>query len=66
MEIACFMMWQANKWCIVFLLVGFALLGGAYAYLAPGDELLARKVLSTGICVLLAVGGIISWLSARK
>ncbi|MBR5521850.1 MAG: hypothetical protein IKV82_00080 [Akkermansia sp.] len=60
------MMWQANKWCILFLLAGFALLGVAYYLLAPGDELLARKVLSTGVCVLLAAGGVISWLSARK
>ncbi len=60
------MMWQANKWCIIFLLVGLAALGAAYCYLTPGDELLARKVLSTGICVLLAAGGVISWLSARK
>lgn len=60
------MMWQANKGCIIFLLVGFALLGGAYFYLAPQDELLARKVLSTGVCVLLAAGGILSWLSAKK
>ncbi|MBQ1960957.1 MAG: hypothetical protein II349_05485 [Akkermansia sp.] len=60
------MMWQANKWCIIFLLVGMGLLGGAYFYLAPQDELLARKVLSTGICVLLAAGGVFSWLSAKK
>lgn len=59
-------MWQANKGCILFLLIGFLLLGGAYFWLLPDDELLARRVLSTGVCVLLAAGGLISWLLARK
>lgn len=60
------MMWQANKGCIIFLLIGMGMLGAVYAYLAPKDELLARKILSTGICILLAVGGLIAWFSARK
>lgn len=59
-------MWQANKGCILFLLAGFVLLGGAYFWLLPDDELLARRVLSTGICILLATAGLISWLLARK
>ncbi len=59
-------MWQANKGCILFLLIGFLLLGSAYFWLLPDDELLARRVLSTGVCILLAVGGLVSWLLARK
>ena len=59
-------MWQANRGCILFLLTGFLLLGGAYFWILPDDELLARRVLSTGVCVLLAAGGLISWLLARK
>lgn len=59
-------MWQANKGCILFLLAGFALLGGAYFWLLPQDELLARRVLSTGVCLLLAAAGLISWILARK
>jgi len=59
-------MWQANRGCILFLLFGLLLLGGAYFWILPNDELLARRVLSTGVCILLAVGGLISWFLARK
>lgn len=62
----CVMMWQANKWCILFLLAGLLLLGAAYLYLSAQDELLARRVLCTGVCVLLAAGAFISWYTARK
>ena len=61
-----FLMWQANKWSIMVLAIGFAALGGAYWYLAPQDELLARRVLYTGICALLFVVAVANWLSLRK
>ena len=48
------------------LAIGFAALGGAYWYLAPQDELLARRVLYTGICALLFVVAVANWLSLRK
>ena len=60
------LMWQANKWSIMVLAIGFAALGGAYWYLAPQDELLARRVLYTGICALLFVVTVANWLSLKK
>ncbi len=65
-ELYSHIMWQANKISIVVLLVGLAALGGAYWYLLPGDELLARRVLYTGICALLFVVAVANWLSLRK
>ena len=59
-------MWQANKWSIFVLAIGFAALGGAYWHLAPQDELLARRVLYTGICALLFVVAVANWLSLKK
>ena len=60
------LMWQANKWSIIVLAIGFAALGGAYWYLVPQDELLARRVLYTGICALLFVVAVANWLSLKK
>lgn len=59
-------MWKANKVSIIILITGFAALGGAYCYLAPQDELLARRVLYTGICALLFVVALANWLSVKK
>lgn len=59
-------MWQANKLSIIILAIGFAILGGAYWYLAPQDELLAKRVLYTGICALLFVVAVANWLSLKK
>lgn len=59
-------MWQANKISIIILVIGLAALGGAYWYLAPQDELLAQRVLYTGICALLFVVALANWLSVRK
>lgn len=59
-------MWQANKISILVLLIGLAGLVGAYVYLAPQDELLARRVLYTGICALLFVVAVANWLSLKK
>lgn len=59
-------MWKANKTAIVALLLGLLLLGAAHAYLLTVDELLARKVLSAGVCLLLLVVGCFSWFGARK
>ncbi len=59
-------MWQANKLSIIVLTLGFAVLGGAYWYLAPQDELLAKRVLYTGICALLFVVAVANWLSLKR
>ena len=56
-------MWQANN---IILLIGFAMLGGAYWYLAPQDKLVAERVLYTGICGLLFVVALANYLSVRK
>lgn len=61
------MFWQANKWGILALVAGLLALGAAYVALAQqGDEDSAKKVLSTGICVLLFVVALATWLSARQ
>ena len=59
-------MWQANKISIIILLIGFAVLGGAYWYLVPQDKLVAERVLYTGICALLFVVALANYLSVRK
>ena len=59
-------MWQANKVSIIILLIGFAVLGGAYWYLAPQDNLVAERVLYTGICALLFVVALAYYVSIRK
>lgn len=59
-------MWQANKLSIIILLAGFAALFAAYWYLAPQDELLAKRVLYTGICGVLFVVAVANWLSLKK
>lgn len=65
-ELSHYTMWQANKISIIILIIGFAALGGAYWYLAPQDELLAKRVLYTGICALLFVVALANWLSVKK
>lgn len=59
-------MWQANKTAIIALLLGLALLGGVYHYLAATDIELAKKATSLGFCVLLFSVGLYSLLTARK
>lgn len=59
-------MWQANKTAIITLLIGLALLGGAYAYLAATDIELAKKIVSVGFCALLFCVGLYSLLTARR
>lgn len=59
-------MWQANKTAIIALVIGLALLGGAYRYLAATDIELAQKAVSLGFCVLLFSVGLYSLLTARK
>ncbi len=59
-------MWQANKVSIIILIIGIAILGGVYWYLAPQDKLVAERVLYTGICALLFVVALANWLSLRK
>lgn len=61
------MFWQANKWGILALVAGLLALGGAYVALAQqGDTETAKKVLGTGVCVLLFGVALGTWLSARK
>ena len=59
-------MWRANKWGIVALLVGGAVLFGFDLYLRPRDKQLADQVLTVGVCSLLFVVALASWISARK
>ena len=59
-------MWRANKWGIIALLVGGAVLFGFDLYLRPRDKQLADQVLTVGVCSLLFVVALASWLSARK
>ena len=59
-------MWQANKVAILVLLCGFALLGAVVCVLNARDPLLARQVLSGGICLLLFGVAVGSWLSVRR
>ena len=59
-------MWRANKWGIIALLVGGAVLFGFDMYLRPRDKQLADQVLTVGVCSLLFVVALASWLSARK
>ena len=59
-------MWQANKVSMIILIIGFAILGGVYWYLAPQDKQVAERVLYTGICALLFVVALANWLSLRK
>ena len=59
-------MWRANKWGIVALLIGGAVLFGFDLYLRPRDKHLADQVLTVGVCSLLFVVALASWLSARK
>lgn len=61
------MFWQANKWGVIALALGLLVLGAAYVFLArQGDEDAAKKTLGTGICALLFVVALATWLSARK
>lgn len=48
-------MWQANKAGIVALLLGFSLLGVAYAFLYEEEPLLAKQIVAAGV-VLLVLG----------
>ena len=59
-------MWQANKVAIIGLLAGLAVLGGVHWYIARDDLILAQRVLSTGLCILLFTVALLNWLSARK
>lgn len=60
-------MWQANKWGIIALAVGLAAVGVAYWYFqSTGDADTADKVGSTGLCAVLFLVGLGSYLSARS
>ena len=59
-------MWQANKVAIIGLLAGLAVLGVVHWHIAQSDLILAQRVLSTGLCVLLFTVALLIWLSARK
>ena len=59
-------MWRANKWGIIALLAGGAILSGVHFYLRGSDKLLADQVLSAGTCALLFLVALCSWISVRK
>ena len=58
-------MWHANKKGIMTLIVGLALLLGVHFALREHDVQLARQVLALGVCILLFVVGLASWLSVK-
>ena len=59
-------MWRANKWGIIALLAGGCILFGIDLYLRPQDRQLADRVLAVGVCSLLFVVALASWLSVHK
>ena len=60
-------MWQANKWGIIALAIGLAAVGAGYWYFQSiGDMDTANKVGSTGMCAVLFIVGLGSYLSARS
>lgn len=59
-------MWKANKWGIISLLIGGAILFGIDLHLRPQDKLLADQVLTVGVCSLLFIVALASWLSVHK
>ena len=60
-------MWQANKWGIIALLAGLFAVGAAYFKLhAAGNVDLANKVGATGVCAVLFIVGLATYLVARK
>ncbi len=60
-------MWQANKWGIIALLAGLFAVGAAYFKLhAAGNVDLANKVGATGVCAVLFIVGLATYLAARK
>ena len=60
-------MWQANKWGIIALVIGMAIVGALYFWFqSQGDADMANKVGCTGICAVLFLVGLGSFLSARK
>ena len=60
-------MWQANKWGIIALLAGLFAVGAAYFKLhAAGNADLANKVGATGVCAVLFIVGLASYLTARN
>ena len=59
-------MWHANKIGIIALLLGFVVLGVAYAMLRSQDELLAQQVVAVGFCVLLFSVALGTWLTVRR
>lgn len=59
-------MWRANKPFILMLAAGLLLLGVLYLLLQPADPLLADRVCSTGLCLLLFVVALACYLSVRR
>ena len=59
-------MWQANKVGILTLLIGFAVLGGVYAYLHEDNPQLAKQIMACGVCVLLFAVALATLLSVYR
>lgn len=63
------MFWKANKTAIIVLLLGLAASFAAYFTIGSGpqgDIELAKKVLSTSICVVLLAAALLSFILAKK
>lgn len=61
-----YVMWRANKPFILMLAAGLLLLGVLYLLLQPVDPLLADRVCSTGLCLLLFAVALACYLSVRR
>ncbi len=60
-------MWQANKLGIIALVTGLLAVGAAYWKLqAAGEPELAQKVAFTGVCAVLFLVGLGTYLAARS
>ncbi len=58
-------MWRANKKGVLTLVVGLGLLLGLHFALRGHDVQLARQLLALGVCLLLFVVGLVSWMSVK-
>jgi len=59
-------MWQANKIVIIFIAICIIALGVSYQQLVASDPKLAEKVLVTGLCAMLFIGGLLSLYLSKK
>lgn len=59
-------MWQANKWGIIALVLGLAIVLGISFYVEKDAPMLAEQVRAVGICAVLFLVSMATWLSVRR